>query len=67
MPKTRVLRAEDHTVVAEGFEALLKDTFDLLGTVQDGRAPGCGGAKPGADVIVADTSGSGSRTSEWWS
>jgi DNA-binding NarL/FixJ family response regulator len=36
MAKTRVLLAEDHTVVAEGLQALLKDEFDLAGIVTMG-------------------------------
>jgi DNA-binding NarL/FixJ family response regulator len=56
MPKTRVLLAEDHTVVAEGFQALLKDTFELLGTVQDGRALVAAAAELKPDVIVTDVS-----------
>lgn len=56
MPKTRVLLAEDHTVVAEGFQALLKDTFDLLGTVQDGRALVEAALDLKPDVIVTDVS-----------
>ena len=35
--RIRVLIAEDHTLVAAGLEALLKDTFDLVGIVNDGR------------------------------
>ena len=38
MPRTRVLLADDHTVVAEGLKSLLEDTFDLVGVVHDGRA-----------------------------
>jgi DNA-binding NarL/FixJ family response regulator len=56
MPKTRVLLAEDHTVVAEGFQALLKDTFELLGTVQDGRALVAAAENLKPDVIVTDVS-----------
>jgi DNA-binding NarL/FixJ family response regulator len=38
MPKVKVLIADDHAVVAEGLQALLRDEFDLVGTVNDGRA-----------------------------
>jgi len=56
MQKTRVLLAEDHTVVAEGIQALLKDTFDLAGVVHDGRAllEAVDTLRP--DVIVTDIS-----------
>jgi DNA-binding NarL/FixJ family response regulator len=38
MARTKVLLADDHVVVAMGLEAFLKDTFDLVGIVHDGRA-----------------------------
>ena len=38
MSKTRILIAEDHTVVAQGLESLLKDSFEIVGIVSDGRA-----------------------------
>lgn len=56
MPKTRVLLAEDHTVVAEGLQALLKDSFDLLGVVHDGRALLEAAEKLRPDVILTDIS-----------
>ncbi len=56
MPKTRVLLAEDHTVVAEGLRALLKDTFELVGMVHDGRALLEAVEKLQPDVIVTDIS-----------
>jgi DNA-binding NarL/FixJ family response regulator len=56
MPKTRVLLAEDHTVVAEGLQALLKDTFELVGVVHDGRALLDAAEKLHPDVIVTDIS-----------
>ena len=56
MPKTRVLLAEDHTVVAEGLQALLKDSFDLVGVVHDGRALLDAAEKLRPDVILTDIS-----------
>lgn len=56
MAKTRVLLAEDHTVVAEGLQALLKDEFDLVGIVHDGRALIEAGDTLRPDVIVTDIS-----------
>ena len=38
MPKTRVLLADDHTLVAEALKSLLAEPFDLVGVVHDGRA-----------------------------
>ena len=56
MPKTRVLLAEDHIVVAEGLEALLKDSFELVGVVHDGRALMDAVEALRPDVIVTDIS-----------
>src|SRR5579862_972779 len=56
MAKTRVLLAEDHTVVAEGLQALLKDEFDLAGIVHDGRALLEAADTLRPDVIVTDIS-----------
>ena len=38
MTKPRVLLADDHTLVLEGFRKLLEEEFELVGTVEDGRA-----------------------------
>jgi DNA-binding NarL/FixJ family response regulator len=56
MPKTRVLLAEDHIIVAEGLQALLKDTFELVGIVHDGRALLDAAEELRPDVIVTDIS-----------
>jgi DNA-binding NarL/FixJ family response regulator len=56
MPKTRVLLAEDHIVVAEGLQALLKDSFELVGVVHDGRALMDAAEALRPDVIVTDIS-----------
>lgn len=56
MRKIRVLLAEDHTVVAEGLAALLKDSFDLVGTVGDGHALVEAANKLRPDVILTDIS-----------
>ena len=34
----QVLLADDHTIVAQGLASLLRDDFDLVGTVGDGQA-----------------------------
>jgi DNA-binding NarL/FixJ family response regulator len=56
MGKTRVLLADDHTIVAEGLRSLLEGEFEFVGTVGDGRAllDAARNLKP--DVIVADIS-----------
>lgn len=56
MPRTRVLLADDHAVVAQGLEALLKDTFDLVGMVHDGRALLDAVETLQPDVVVTDIS-----------
>jgi DNA-binding NarL/FixJ family response regulator len=56
MPKTRLLLADDHAVVAQGLEALLKDVFDLVGIVHDGRALLNAAETLRPDVIVTDIS-----------
>ncbi|HMU53521.1 MAG TPA: response regulator transcription factor [Nitrospira sp.] len=38
MKRPRILLADDHTLVLEGFKKLLEDHCDLAGTVEDGRA-----------------------------
>jgi DNA-binding NarL/FixJ family response regulator len=49
-----VLIADDHLLVAEALTSLLKDEFDLVGVVEDGRAmvEAAGSLRP--DVVVAD-------------
>src|SRR6266568_4693952 len=56
MPRTKVLLADDHAVVAQGLEALLKDTFDLVGVVHDGRALLQAVEELRPDVVVTDIS-----------
>jgi DNA-binding NarL/FixJ family response regulator len=56
MPKIRVLLADDHTLVAEGLKSLLKDLFDLVGVVHDGRALLDSAESLRPDVIVTDIS-----------
>ncbi len=51
-----VLLAEDHAIVAEGLEALLRDRFKLVGTVHDGRALLEAVSQLNPDVIVTDIS-----------
>ena len=56
MPKVRVLLADDHALVAEGLKSLLKDHFELVGVVHDGRALLDAAEKLRPDVIVTDIS-----------
>ncbi len=52
----KVLIADDHAVVAEGLAALLKDSFELVGIVHDGRALLTAANQLRPDVIVTDIS-----------
>jgi len=56
MNKTRVLLADDHTIVAEGLRSLLEDEFEFVGAVSDGRALLEAARDLRPDVIVADIS-----------
>jgi DNA-binding NarL/FixJ family response regulator len=56
MPKTRVLLADDHVVVAHGLAELLRDTFDLVGIVHDGRMLLETAQRLQPDVVVTDIS-----------
>jgi DNA-binding NarL/FixJ family response regulator len=56
MPRTRVLLADDHAVVAQGLEAFLKESFDLAGVVYDGRALVEAAESLRPDVVVTDIS-----------
>jgi DNA-binding NarL/FixJ family response regulator len=49
-----VLLADDHTIVAQGLASLLREDFDLVGTVGDGQALIEAAQRLRPDVIVAD-------------
>jgi len=52
--RAKVLLADDHAMVVEGLATLLKDRFDLVGTVGDGSALIDAARKLRPDVIIAD-------------
>jgi DNA-binding NarL/FixJ family response regulator len=56
MRKIRVLLADDHKIVLEGLKSLLEPEFDLVGTVEDGRALVKEAERLHPDVIVSDIS-----------
>jgi len=56
MGKTRILLADDHTLVAEAFSRLLEPQFDVLGTATDGRTLLEKAAQLKPDVILLDLS-----------
>jgi DNA-binding NarL/FixJ family response regulator len=52
--RPRVLLADDHTIVTEGLKNILETDFELVGTVEDGRAMLVAAEELKPDVIVAD-------------
>jgi len=56
MKRLRVLLADDHRMFLAGLRQLLEPTFEVVDTVQDGRALIAAAAKWNPDVIVADIS-----------
>lgn len=56
MALVTVLLADDHTIFVEGLRALLKDRFDLVGVVHDGRALLESVASLRPEVVVTDIS-----------
>jgi DNA-binding NarL/FixJ family response regulator len=56
MRRAKVLLADDHTIVVEGLKSLLKDQFELVGTVADGSQLIEAVRKLRPDVVVTDLS-----------
>lgn len=56
MKKTRVLLADDHRIVLEGIKSILEPEFDLVGTVEDGKALVKSAEKLRPDVVIVDIS-----------
>ena len=56
MNKPRVLIADDHRMFAEGLKRLLKEDFDIVEIVADGRQLVAAAEKLRPDAIVADIS-----------
>ena len=56
MRRPRVLLADDHKIVAEGLRSILEPEFEIVGTVEDGRALVEAAQKLNPDVIVVDIS-----------
>lgn len=56
MKRARVLLADDHKIVAAGLKGILEPEFELVGTVQDGRALLKAARELRPDVIVVDIS-----------
>ena len=56
MQRPRVLLADDHRIFLAGLQKLLSSEFDIVGTVEDGRALLAAAAKLAPDMIVVDVS-----------
>lgn len=56
MKKPRVLLADDHTLVLEGFQKLLEEHCEVVGAVEDGRALLEMAAQRRPDLILLDIS-----------
>jgi DNA-binding NarL/FixJ family response regulator len=54
MSRTRVLLADDHTLLLEAFQKLLEPEFEVVGTVADGRALVAAASRLKPDVVVLD-------------
>jgi len=54
MSRTRVLLADDHTLLLEAFKGLLEPEFEVVGAVADGRAVLAAAEKLKPDVVVLD-------------
>jgi DNA-binding NarL/FixJ family response regulator len=54
--KPRILLADDHKIVLEGLRNILEPEFELVGTVEDGRALVAQATQLRPDVIVVDIS-----------
>jgi DNA-binding NarL/FixJ family response regulator len=56
MNRPRVLLADDHTMILAGLRSLMESDFDLVGTVEDGRALLEAAARLKPDIIMLDIS-----------
>src|SRR5215204_729090 len=54
MPKTRIIIADDHTLIVDAFEALLSAECEVLAKVGDGRALVAAAAALHPDLIIVD-------------
>ncbi len=56
MRKPRVLLADDHALVLEGFKKLLEDRYEVVGMVENGRALLEVAAQAAPDIVLVDIS-----------
>jgi len=56
MPKPRVMVADDHVLVLEGFRHILHENYELVGTVGDGYALLAAAKTVQPDIVILDIS-----------
>ena len=56
MKRLRLLLADDHTMVLEGFRRLLESEYELVGAVEDGRALVTVAPQLRPDIVLLDIS-----------
>jgi DNA-binding NarL/FixJ family response regulator len=56
MVKPRILLADDHTFVLEGFRRILEEHYELVGTTGDGRALLAAAKTAQPDIVILDIS-----------
>lgn len=56
MSKPRVLLADDHVLVREGFNKLLEEHCQVIGSVEDGRALLAAAEQLQPDIVISDIS-----------
>src|SRR5579862_8306123 len=56
MKRYRLLMADDHTLVLEGFRRLLETDFDLIGTAEDGQRLVSLATELKPDIVLLDIS-----------
>jgi DNA-binding NarL/FixJ family response regulator len=56
MPKPRILLADDHVLVLEGFRRILQEHYELVGTVGDGYALLAAAKTVQPDIVILDIS-----------
>ena len=54
MRRTRILLADDHTMICAGFQRLLEPEFEVVGSVRDGRALLQAAVDLKPDVVLVD-------------
>jgi DNA-binding NarL/FixJ family response regulator len=56
MPKPRILLADDHALVLEGFRRILQEHYELVGTARDGHALLAAAKTVQPDIVILDIS-----------